>query len=167
MKKFLAMVIMLGFAVGAEAAELTLRIGQGGFSNHRAPDGKLGGGQVCLDLKLDDLPVTLSIGQEYYTRSPDPTQSYEIPGIFMGAIFYLIPLAEKWPTDLHLGGGIGRLSIPQGERAAAFQAMARISTRAFWKLGIYAEGKYLHSQGTLIDFREVALLIGISFGFNL
>lgn len=35
------------------------------------------------------------------------------------------------------------------------------------KLGIYAEGKYIHSRGELIDFNEAALLIGISLSLRL
>lgn len=167
MKKYLAVVVILGFAAGAGATELTLRIGQGGFRDDRASDGKLGGGQICLDVKFSDLPVAVSIGQEYYTKSPEPTQPYEIPSILMGTVFYVIPLAEEWPTDLHLGGGIGRLRIPQGEKAAVFQAIAGVHTRAFWKIGIYAEGKYILSRGELIDFNVAALLIGISFSLRL
>ena len=85
----------------------------------------------------------------------------------MGSIFYVIPLAEKWPTDLHLGGGIGRLCIPQGEKAVALQAIARIRTQVYRRLSIYAEGKYIHSKGELIDFNKAALLIGISISFRL
>ena len=98
----------------------------------------------------------------------DPTESYEIPSIVMGTVCYVIPLAEEWPTDLHLGGGIGLLGIPQGEKAVALQAIARIRTKVFRKLGIYAEGKYIYSNnGELIDFNEVALLIGFSFSLRL
>ncbi len=167
MKKYLVAIAILAFAASAGATELTLRIGQGGFRDDRSPDGNIGGGQVCLDVTFSDLPVSVSIGEEYYTRSPDPTQSYEIPSIVMGTVCYVIPLAEKWPTDLHLGGGIGRLRIPQGEKAVALQAIARIRTKALWKFGIYAEGKYIYSRGDLIDFNEAALLIGISFSLRL
>lgn len=167
MRKYLIVIAILAFATSAGATELTLRVGQGGFRDDRAPDGELGGGQVFLDVTFSDLPVTLSVGQEYYTKSPDPTQSYEISSIVMGTVSYVIPLAEEWPTDLHLGGGIGGLRIPQGERAVALQAIARIRTKAFWKLGVYAEGKYIYSKGELIDFNELALLVGISFSLRL
>ena len=167
MRNYLTAVAILAFAASVGATELTLRVGQGGFRDDRASDGELGGGQVCLDITFSDLPVALSIGQEYYTKSPEPTQSYEIPSIVMGTVCYVIPLAEEWPTDLHLGGGIGSLRIPQGEKALALQAIARIRTKAFWKLGIYAEGKYIYSRGELIDFNEAALLIGISFSLRL
>jgi hypothetical protein len=165
MQRYLAVIAILSLAASARATEVTLRLGQGGFRDERAPDGILGGGQVCMDVKFNDLPLAVSIGLEYYTKGPEPTQPYEIPNILMGSVFYVISLAEKWPTDLNLGGGIGLLRIPQGEKAAAFQALARISTKAFWKLGIYAEGKYIRSKKNLIDFNEAALLIGISLNF--
>ena len=165
MKKYLAVIVMLGIGASAQAAEFALRLGQGGFADERASDGKLGGGQLCFDITFSDLPLSVSIGHEYYTKGPEPTEPYEISGILMGYVFYVIPLAEKWPTDLYLGGGIGRLSIPQGEKAAAFQAIARFGTKAFWKIGVYAEGKYIHSTKKLIDFNEAALLIGISLNF--
>jgi len=106
MRKYLAVVAILAFAASAGATELTLRVGQGGFRDDRAPDGELGGGQVFLDVTFSDLPVTLSVGQEYYTKSPDPTQSYEISSIVMGTVCYVIPLAEEWPTDLYPHKGL-------------------------------------------------------------
>lgn len=156
----------MALAASAGGTELTLRIGQGGFRDERASDAKLGGGQICLDLEFSDSPLGVSIAEEYYTKSPEPTHPYEIPSILMLGVFYGIPLAERWPTSLDLGGGVGRLRIPQGEKAAAFQAIARICTKVFWKLGIYAEGKYIYSSGELIDFSEAALLIGISLSLQ-
>ena len=165
MRKYLVVMAMLSIASSVQATELILRTGQGGFNDNRAPDGKLGGGQLCLDLKFDKLPIALSIGQEYYTKGPDPTHVYEIESLSMGSVFFVEPLAERWPTDLYLGGGIGLLRIPRGDKAAAIQAIARIDTKVVWKMGIYAEGKYIHSRKGLIDFNEVALLIGISLKF--
>jgi hypothetical protein len=165
MKKILLAIAILSLAASVQAAEVTLRLGQGGFTDNRAPDGRVGGGQLCMDIKFNDLPLAASVGLEYYTKSAEPTDPYEIPGFLMGYIFYVIPLAEKWPTDLYLGGGIGRIRIPQGEKAVAFQAIARIGTKVFWKIGIYAEGKYINSKKNLIDFNEAALLIGISLNF--
>ena len=56
----------------------TLRLGQGGFKDGRSPIGKLGGGQLALDMKPDKFPLALSLSLEYYTNSPNPTHSYEI-----------------------------------------------------------------------------------------
>lgn len=165
MKKILAVIVILSAGASVQAAELALRLGQGGFRDDRASDGKLGGGQLCLDFTFSELPLSVSIGHEYYTKGPEPTESYEISGILMGYVFYVIPLAERWPTNLYLGGGVGRLAIPQDERAAAFQAIARFGTKVFWKIGVYAEGKYLYSRKNLIDFNEAALIIGISLNF--
>ena len=165
MARYLAAIVIWSMAAGAQAADFAIRLGQGGFRDERAYDGKLGGGQLCLDVTFDEHPLSVSIGHEYYTKSADPTEPCEISGILMGYVFYVIPLAEKWPTDLFLGGGIGRLAIPQDERAAAFQAIARFGTKVFWKIGVYAEGKYVYSNKNLIDFNEAALLIGLSINF--
>lgn len=141
-------------------------MGQGGFRDNRAPDGKLGGGQLFLDLKLNDLPLVFSFGEEYYTKGPEPIHSYEIPSLVMCNLFFTKALSRKWPTNLYLGGGIGRLKIPQGDKAAAIQGIARIDIKCFWKIYGYTEGKYIYSNKDLIDFNEVALLLGICFKFE-
>ena len=56
----------------------TIRLGQGEFRDDRSDIGKLGGGQLTLDIKPRKYPVAISISGEYYTNSPDPTHSYEI-----------------------------------------------------------------------------------------
>jgi len=48
---------------------LTIRLGQGGFRDDRSPIGKLGGGQLTLDIKPVKYPIALSITNEYYTNS--------------------------------------------------------------------------------------------------
>jgi hypothetical protein len=163
--RYIAVAAVLGFAAQGRAGELTLRLGQGGFRDGRAPDGKLGGGQLFLDMRFGSLPLAVSLGSEYYTKGPDPSQPYEISDLLMGTVCFLTPLVQRWPTNLYLGAGIGRLSIPQGEHAAVFQAIARIDTKVVWKVGLYAEGKYLHSRKDLIDFNELALLLGIYLRF--
>ena len=165
--KITASVVILGLAVSVQATEITVRLGQGGFRDSRAPDGKLGGGQFCLDVKLPDLPLVISIGQEYYTKGPDATLACEIPSLFMCNAFFMKALSRKWPTNLYIGGGFGLLEIPQGDQAVAIQAISRIDTKLIWKIYGYAEGKYIFSNKGLIDFNEVALLLGIGFKFEL
>lgn len=166
MRKYLALVAILSAAGCVQNTGLALRIGQGGFRDDRAPDGKLGGGQVCLDMKFKKLPLSVSIGHEYYTKGPDATELYEIKSLYMGNVFFARALTKKWPTDLYLGGGIGLLKIPPGDKAAAIQAIVRINTKIVWKIGIYAEGKYLYSNSGPIDFDAAILLVGISITFD-
>jgi hypothetical protein len=162
-------IAVLGLAVSAQATEIALRLGQGGFRDRRAPDGGVGGSQVCLDVKLNDLPIVVSIGQESYTKGPVATATgvYEIKSLATCNVFFTKVLSEKWPTNLYLGGGVGRLKIPQGNKAAAIQGVGRIDTKLFWKISGYVEGKYIYSNRGLIDFSEAALLFGICFKFEL
>jgi hypothetical protein len=159
----LFMFITLDFAanVQSNANELIFRLGQGGFNDERSPGGSLGGGQICLDIKFNKLPIAVSIGQEYYTNGPEPTQHYEISKLVISSLYYVKPLMQKWPMNIYLGGGIGKLNIPQGDEAIAFQGIARINTKIFWKIGFYMESKYIYSKKDLIDFNEFAFLVGI------
>ena len=42
-----------------EKIDFTIRLGQGGFTDDRSPIGKLGGGQLALDLKPINIPKTI------------------------------------------------------------------------------------------------------------
>ena len=59
----------------------TLRLGQGGFKDDRSLTGKLGGGQLALDIKPIMFPIAISVSNEYYTNSANPTHSYEIASV--------------------------------------------------------------------------------------
>jgi len=81
MKKFLiaaTAIWILGAFSSSQAADITIRWGQGGFSDDRSPLGVLGGGQLTLDIKPAKFPLAISISGEYYTNSACPTHSYEI-----------------------------------------------------------------------------------------
>ncbi|HDY87966.1 MAG TPA: hypothetical protein ENH82_07635, partial [bacterium] len=73
----------------------TIRLGQGGFRDDRSEIGKLGGGQLTLDIKPGKYPVAISISQEYYTNSPDPTHSYEIAGLTAINLLYMTKLLKS------------------------------------------------------------------------
>jgi len=76
---------MLGLTDSLSSTEkkifFTLRLGQGGFKDDRFPIGKLGGGQLVLDIKPRAFPIAISISNEYYTNSADPIHCYEIAGL--------------------------------------------------------------------------------------
>ena len=57
-----------------------IRLGQGGFYDDRSHLGKLGGGQVAIDIKVKRLPFAISYTMEYYTNSADPIHTYKIAG---------------------------------------------------------------------------------------
>lgn len=157
----------------------TLRLGQGGFKDGRSPIGKLGGGQLALDIKPHQCPIALSFSSEYYTNSPNPTHSYEIAGLFAVNMLYMTQLFDIERATLFLGGGIGRLNVPKGEeepdvmvRGILYNLEGGINVRAFWKIGFYGVGKYLYAKKTthnikVIDFNEGIVLLGITLNFSL
>ncbi|MCK4641709.1 MAG: hypothetical protein KAU06_10255 [Candidatus Marinimicrobia bacterium] len=157
----------------------TFRLGQGGFTDSRSPIGKLGGGQITLDIKPGKLPVALSITNEYYTNCPDPTHSYEIAGLLAVNILYMTPLNRWKRANVFLGGGIGGLEVPKGEdepdekvKGFLYNLEGGINVRLFGPVGLYGIGKYLYAQKKsnsvkVIDFSEYIVLLGITLNFGL
>jgi len=157
----------------------TIRLGQGGFRDDRSDIGKLGGGQLTLDIKPRKYPVAISISGEYYTNSPDPTHSYEIAGLTAINLLYMTKLLKSERADVFLGGGIGRLKVPKDEnnpdamvKDTMYNLEGGINVRMFWKIGFYGTGKYLYAKKKnnsikVIDFSELIFLLGFTFNFGL
>lgn len=177
MKKIivLAVLILMTFS-SVHAVEITLRTSQGGLYDKRASGNALGGGQVALDVKLGKLPVVVSIAGEYYKKGRDAIYSYEIQGMTVVYVLYTAPLLKNWKSNYYFGPGIGFLRVPKydsnaTEKGIAFDAAAGINIKAFWKMGVYVEGKYIYSSKTVknikvIDFSDVGLLVGISLNLG-
>lgn len=177
MKKILvvAVLILMTFS-SVHAVEITFRTSQGGLYDKRASENALGGGQVALDVKLGKLPVVVSLSGEYYKKGPDAIEPYEIQGMTVLYVLYSAPLLKNWKSNYYFGPGIGFLEVPKEnsnamEKGIAFDAAAGINIKAFWKIGIYVEGKYIYSRKTVnnikvIGFSDVGLLIGISLNFG-
>jgi hypothetical protein len=156
-----------------------LRLGQGGFRDSRSPIGKLGGGQLALDIKPSTLPIALSISSESYTNSANPTHSYEISSLLSVNMLYMAQLFNIERANYFLGGGIGWLEVPKGEddpdarvKGNLYNLEAGIHVRAFWKIGFYGVAKYLSAQKKVnnikvIDFNEGIILLGVTFNFSL
>ncbi len=180
MKKFpVAVVAILSLSAfsSVQAVDITLRLGQGGFYDNRSPIGKLGGGQLGLDIKLAKHPIAISILDEYYTNDPVPDSSYEIGSLVVANVLYMRPLPIKWKSNVWLGGGIGGLEVPKigepdaMERGILFDLVGGISIKAFWKIGFYIEGKYIYSKKTtdnvkVIDYSDFPVLVGICLNFG-
>jgi len=159
--------------------DFTLRLGQGGFKDGRSPIGKLGGGQLALDMKPDKLPLALSLSLEYYTNSPNPTHSYEIAGLLAVNMLYMAQLYNIERANIFLGGGFGRLKVPKGEeepdamvRGILYNLEGGINIRLFGPIGFYGIGKYLYAQKKtnnikVIDFSEGIILLGFTINFSL
>ncbi len=159
--------------------DFIFRFGQGGFRDSRSPIGKLGGGQLALDIKPSTLPIALSISSEYYTNSANPTHSYEIPSLLSVNMLYMAQLFNIERANYFLGGGIGWLEVPKGEddpdarvKGNLYNLEAGIHVRSFWKIGFYGVAKYLSAQKKVnnikvIDFNEGIILFGVTFNFSL
>lgn len=159
--------------------DFTIRYGQGGFSDSRSEENKLGGGEITLDIRPRNSNLAISIATEFYTNGPEPTHYYEIPFIYSANILYFLPSNWSEKTDLFFGGGIGRLGVPDElnnpEKSIvdnAYNLQAAIHYKAFRRFGFYAVTKYLTAHKSIdgvkiIDFDEYILLLGISYRFSL
>ena len=159
--------------------DLTVRLGQGGFTDDRSPIGKLGGGQLALDIKPRNIPIAISVSNEYYTNSADPTHSYEIATLIAVNLLYMNKVLKTERVNIFAGGGIGRLEVPKGldepdamDRGILYDIEGGVNIIAFWKIGFYGMYKYLYSKKEVnnvkvIDFSEHIVLLGITFNFSL
>ena len=157
---------------------LIIKYAQGGFVDSRSPIGKLGGGQFGVGVKLRAFPIGISITQEAYTNSPDPTHTYEISGLIIVNFLYMTKLFNTDWINLYVGGGVGALEVPKGENytdefemGPVYDIEAGINLIAFWKIGFYGVYKYLYSQKEtnnekVIDFSEHVVMIGITLNFS-
>jgi len=157
----------------------TIRLGQGGFSDSRSPIGKLGGGQLVLDIKPAKLPLAISWFTEYYTNCPDPSHSYEIANLNALNILYLPGFLKNKKLNPFIGAGIGILEVPidgtdpiEMETGRVYNLELGINYRAFRYIGFYGIGKYLYANKksagvAVIDFNEFIVLLGITANFGL
>lgn len=157
----------------------TIRLGQGGFSDSRSPVGKLGGGQLVLDIKPAKLPLAISWLTEYYTNGPDPSHSYEIANLNAFNILYFPGFLKNEKLNTFIGAGIGMLEVPVDgsepttmETGWVYNLELGINYRAFRHIGFYGIGKYLYANKkstgiTVIDFNEFIVLLGITANFGL
>jgi len=156
----------------------TIRLGQGGFIDNRSPIGKLGGGQLTLDIKPAGIPIGISVSGEYYTNSADPSHTYEIAGLTSFNLLYTSKLFKTERTHLFIGSGIGMLEVPKGnahpdemENGTLYNIECGINFKAFWKIGFYGIIKYLYASKKkdnikVIDFNEFIVLLGITLNFG-
>ncbi|NQV18510.1 MAG: hypothetical protein HQ534_08205 [Armatimonadetes bacterium] len=176
-KLFCVIILMLILTVisRVHAVDITIRTSQGGLYDKRASENALGGGQLALDVKLNKLPIVLSLAGEYYKKGPEAIEPYEIQGMTVIYVLYSAPLLKNWKSNYYFGPGIAFIEVPKEnsnsmEKGIAFDTAAGINIKAFWKIGVYVEGKYIYSSKTVnnekvIDFSDVGLLIGFLLNF--
>jgi hypothetical protein len=173
----LSLLLLLSSSLTAqEYANFVIRYAQGGFTDSRSELGKLGGGQLALDMQLKKYPfIVLSYSQEYYTNSASPTHSYEIASMSLFNLSYFYHIDEQF--ILFGGGGVGLLNVPDGslkENSFRHGDAFDIELGSHWKFsdswGAYGVYKHLYAQKTVskikvIDFNEEILLLGVSYHF--
>ena len=172
----MVLILVLIVLSSVHAVDITIRTSQGGLYDKRASENALGGGQLALDVKLNNLPIVLSLATEYYKKGPDAIEPYEIQGMTVIYVLYTAPILKNWKSNYYFGPGIALLEVPKEnsdamEKGIAFDAAAGINIKAFWKIGVYVEGKYIYSSKTVnnekvIDFSDVGLLVGFSLNFG-
>ncbi len=156
-------------------AEYQLRWGEGGFKDSRSPDGKVGGGPLALDIMPCNWRFGISLSAESYTRSPEPTESFEISDMYVFSLLYINSLEDIDKTDYFLSVGTGKLKVPDQDRqvdATLINIEAGVHWKRFDRFGFYGSLKYLYAEKTLndrkvIDFDETIFTIGVIYRFML
>jgi len=180
-----AAICILGTFSNRQAADITIRWGQGGFTDDRSPIGKLGG-QLTLDIKPTEFPLAFSISGEYYTNSPAATHPYEIADLTSFNMLYMTKPFKNKNANVFMGGGAGWLKVPNGkivqiegrdepeamEKGIMYNLEAGINIRIFRKMGFYGICKHLYARKEknnikVIDFSERIVLLGFTFNFTL
>ncbi|UCF71698.1 MAG: hypothetical protein JSW49_05355 [candidate division WOR-3 bacterium] len=172
----------------ANAAGLTVRFGGGMLYDERPPDGTLGGGQLALEIRMNRLPLAFQAASEYWSKGsleyPYEIESYTAAKVLLvGYVGKMLSFLYTRPVDIktayvYLGGGAGMIRVPKIDRpneretGLAFDAIFGANIRLIWKLGIFAEGKYLYSTKTsndvkVIDFSDFGFLVGLSLNFDI
>lgn len=162
---------------GCENADLIVRWGEGGFRDKRADNGKLGGGQIALDVAPCGSPLAFTISGESYTEGAlvDAQNSYEISDMYLLNMLYSRPLSEFERTDYLLSAGVGRLKVPyQGSKvdSEVFNLGAGLHWKRFEHFGFYLLLKQIYAREDaggekVIDFNETIFLLGVSYRFSL
>jgi len=155
--------------------DFIIRWGQGGFRDSRSPDGNVGGGQFALDIIPCDLPFSLTLSSEYYSRSQDPTENFEISNLYALNLLYGAPLHGFEKTDYFVAAGIGRLKVPDlGTKVDGdlVNLEAGLHWKRFERFGFYGSLKYLSAHKNIdgrevIDFNEVIFMLGVTYRFTL
>ena len=156
-------------------AEYQLRWGEGGFKDSRSPDGNVGGGPLVLDIMACKWRFGFSLSAESYTRSPEPTENFEISDMYVFSLLYINSLEDIDKTDYFLSVGTGKLEVPDQDRqfdATLINIEAGIHWKRFERFGFYGSLKYLYAQKKLddrkvIDFGETIFTIGVIYRFML
>lgn len=156
------------------AVALTFRLGMAGVVYDKAPEDKLGGGQLAFDVKPFKNPLTFNLSWEDYKKDPVADSTYEISSFI---VFHTLFMKEFREGSLmgYLGGGVGMIRTPEDSdpatdntvSAIASSGIAGLNLKLAGVFGIYVEGKYIKviKGMNYIDLNNFGFAGGISINF--
>jgi len=179
MKRTLLILIFFSLFVHCTSSEIQLRIktSQGGLFDVRAEGNSLGGGQLALDIGLNDFPFYLSYSEEYYKKGVEAVYDYEIDQSSTLYIYYKVPFCKTGSDFFYFGPGITVLLVPQNNpdkmaKGLAVNSSVGFNIKLLWKIDFYAETKYLYTPkiekgNYTLSFNDPGLLLGFNLSFNI
>jgi hypothetical protein len=145
--------------------------------------------QLGVGIKATKIPIIFLFISESYRKTPLKKKYSEPNDMFLNALnlIYTITIPNVDRVQLYAGGGAGLLEVEKYERSDdpdwrqkpyaiengfIFNLQAGIHSRLFWKIGFYAEAKYLYAKKEesnicVIDVNSRAWMIGLSFNLGL
>lgn len=145
--------------------------------------------QLGIGIKSAKIPIILSFISESYRKTPLKKKYSEPNDMFLNALnlIYTTSFPNVNRFQVYAGGGAGLLEVEKYERSDdpdwrqkpyakengfIFNLQAGIHSRLFWKIGFYAEGKYIYAKKVenninIIDVDSTAWMIGLSLNVGL
>ncbi|NBC03820.1 MAG: hypothetical protein GVY20_08975 [Bacteroidetes bacterium] len=140
--------------------------------------------QLGIGIKTAKIPLIFSFISESYRKTPLKKKYSEPNDMFLNALnlIYTTTFPNFDRVQVYAGGGAGFLEVEKYERSDdpdwrqkpyaiengfIYNLQAGIHSRLFWKIGFYAEGKYLYANKTenninIIDVNSGAWMVGLS-----
>lgn len=145
--------------------------------------------QLGIGIKTATIPLIFSFISESYRKTPLKKKYSEPNDMFLNVLnlIYTTTFPNFNRVQVYAGGGAGLLEVEKYERSDdpdwrqkpyatengyIFNLQAGIHSRLFWKIGFFAEGRYLYAKKTknninIIDVNSRAWMIGLSLNIGL
>ncbi|MDR9366998.1 MAG: hypothetical protein RI575_16805 [Balneolaceae bacterium] len=145
--------------------------------------------QLGIGIKPAKIPLIFSFISESYRKTSLKKKYSEPNDMFLNALnlIYTTTFPNLNRVQVYAGGGAGLLKVEKYERSddpdwrqkpyaiengLIFNLQAGIQSRLFWKIGFYAEGKYLYAKKAesninIIDVNSRAWMVGLSLNVGL
>jgi hypothetical protein len=145
--------------------------------------------QIGIGIKPAKIPLIFSFISESYRKTPLKKKYSEPNDMLLNALnlIYTTTVPKINRVQLYAGGGAGLIEVEKYERSDdpdwrqkpyaiengfVFNLQAGIHSRLFWKIGFYAEGKYLYAKKAedtinIITVNSTAWMVGLSLNIGL